>query len=987
VAVQADGKVLVAASLDIYRSGLVRLTSDGSVDPSFVPNYSGIEVITLQPDGRILIGGSLQTVDTRERAPAVVRLNPNGTKDETFVFTNVGMVKTIVLQPDGKILVYGNSLNDISSIGRLNANGSLDTTFLNLGGLRPPYVDVSAPIGVWPDGRILFYSWRLSANGAHDTTYNVRENYTVNAVIPLSNGKAILGGFFDTFGTLPRDSQRAIARINTDGSLDTSYRFPFTVNFGILRMAVQPDGRIVALTGADIVRIYEGQIISSPPLASAIYGTSFTYPIKATNSPTLFNATGLPPGLSVTQSSGVITGSPTQTGTFNVALTATGASGAVTGTLVISVTKRSQTITFSPVGTVTVGQAISLNATASSGLPVSFVVASGNATLTGATLTLRDNNPVVVRAVQSGNDSYEAATINQTISPGVLTQTITPPSVAQKKTTDSAFTVLATSSSGLPVTLEVASGPATIARNTVTLSGAPGTVVMRAVQAGNETFLPAPPITFSFAVRAEAPVVYFGAIGADGRTGDFAVYYTADLRRGTLLGSLATTGEVFAIDFAADATGGFMVTETTSIQSAPASVSVEDGPNRSALGVSRIFRGSLEGGVFSGTIDGLTLSATVSPPLGAASGLTGTYRATVLGAANGSVNVIVAANGRVYAVATTNGTARGAAGSLNANGGFTIPLGSTASLTGAITAETGSISGTITAASQPTANFLGLSSAISPNQRIVNLATRGFSGQDANVLIAGFVVSGSSPKPVLLRAIGPALSSFGITGVVSAPRLRLYRGTDVIAENNGWGTILSLTELQSATTRVGAFSLPAGSKDSALLVTLDPGSYTIQASDPSGSGIALCEIYDASPTATTDAQRLINLSTRGRVGSGDDALIGGFAITGNTPKQLLIRGIGNGLAGLGVTDAVPNTLLRIYQNSVLVLENDDWDATPDRGQLVLDGSRAVGAFPLVAGSKDAAVVTSLAPGAYTAVVSTNGASVGVGLLEIYEISR
>lgn len=133
--------------------------------------------------------------------------------------------------------------------------------------------------------------------------------------------------------------------------------------------------------------------------------------------------------------------------------------------------------------------------------------------------------------------------------------------------------------------------------------------------------------------------------------------------------------------------------------------------------------------------------------------------------------------------------------------------------------------------------------------RIVNLAARAQVGTGADVLIPGIVIQGSAPKTLLIRAVGPALSSFGVGGLLANPRLRLFRGEQMLQENDDWdlaGTASS--QIAAAATRAGAFALPAGSRDAALLVTLPPGSYTAQVSGADGgSGVALVEVYEVSP--------------------------------------------------------------------------------------------------------------------------------------------
>lgn len=262
--------------------------------------------------------------------------------------------------------------------------------------------------------------------------------------------------------------------------------------------------------------------------------------------------------------------------------------------------------------------------------------------------------------------------------------------------------------------------------------------------------------------------------------------------------------------------------------------------------------------------------------------------------------------------------------------------------------------------------------------RLVNLSTRATLGAGEDVLIAGFAIGGTAPTEVLIRAIGPTLSSFGIPDAAADPLLSVYnqRG-DLVAINDQWsqrGTALMAERFQAS----HAFPLAAASADAALTAVLPPGIYTAHATARDGGpGVGLIEVY-ASPTEGASGP-LVNLSTRVRVGTGDQVLIGGLSINGPAPKRLLIRAVGPGLISFGVTDALANPVLRLYRDSTLVAENDDWSAAT-----VAPVADAAGAFPLAAGSRDAALLITLDPGSYTGVVSGADGSTGVALIEVYE---
>ncbi len=274
--------------------------------------------------------------------------------------------------------------------------------------------------------------------------------------------------------------------------------------------------------------------------------------------------------------------------------------------------------------------------------------------------------------------------------------------------------------------------------------------------------------------------------------------------------------------------------------------------------------------------------------------------------------------------------------------------------------------------------------------QFVNLSSRlhTIDGNASRAFIAGFVVAGAGPKPILVRAVGPGLGQFGVGGALANPRLQIYAGDQLVAENDDWTDTVTM---RATCERVGAFQLGAGSRDAALIVTLAPGSYSAHVVASGGEGVALVEVYDAENTQP--ATQLINLSTRGFVDTGDSVLVAGFVVNGNTPKRVLVRGIGPALAGFGVSGALTDSTLKVFSGSTVVAQNDDWGtpeavvggAAPSPAADVAAAASATGAFNLPAGSKDAAIVVMLMPGAYSAVVSGANNSTGAGLVEVYEM--
>ena len=271
----------------------------------------------------------------------------------------------------------------------------------------------------------------------------------------------------------------------------------------------------------------------------------------------------------------------------------------------------------------------------------------------------------------------------------------------------------------------------------------------------------------------------------------------------------------------------------------------------------------------------------------------------------------------------------------------------------------------------------------SDSRQLMNVSARmrvgGGEGDASRSLIAGFVVGGSQPKRVLLRAIGPALSGFGVPGALTDPQLRLYSSAGaLVAENDNWAG----AETSAGAAAVGAFALAAGGRDAAVVVTLQPGAYTLVVSPNGGEGVALAEVYDADAGATLGGSSIRNLSTRGQIDGDASPLIAGFSVRGEGGRRVLIRGIGPALAQFGVGAVLGDPTLKIYQDGRLVAENDNWSTALAENTAA---AAASGAFALTSGSKDAAIVLTLAPGSYTAVVRGVGDTAGAGLVEVYDL--
>lgn len=285
-----------------------------------------------------------------------------------------------------------------------------------------------------------------------------------------------------------------------------------------------------------------------------------------------------------------------------------------------------------------------------------------------------------------------------------------------------------------------------------------------------------------------------------------------------------------------------------------------------------------------------------------------------------------------------------------------------------------------------------------PSQ-LVNLSVRQTLAA-GDSLTVGFVVRGNSPARLLVRGAGPSLASFGVTDAMRNPKIAL---TSVSASNNtvsvhndDW----SNAPLQGSTDRIktlptvmeAGFPFAAGSLDSALLVELQPGPYTmtVSGSSPTESGTVLAEIYDTKPSAITGGGHLINLSALGKV-TAASPLLAGFVVIGDpmlgASERLLLRVGGPALADFGVPNTLPDPRLDLVTPPGKNLgNNDNWTGEESfiDGRAVRMAVLNTGASPYKTGSRDAAAVVQIPPGTYTLVGrDTTGAS-GTALIEIFE---
>ena len=294
----------------------------------------------------------------------------------------------------------------------------------------------------------------------------------------------------------------------------------------------------------------------------------------------------------------------------------------------------------------------------------------------------------------------------------------------------------------------------------------------------------------------------------------------------------------------------------------------------------------------------------------------------------------------------------------------------------ATSTPTATASATVTATATPTAtaSATATATATATPAQPVNLSTRMRVGTGDNVGIGGFIISGQTPKHILIRAIGPSLQQFGVPNPLADPVLELYASDPTpFAVNNNWR--------DSQEGQIKATGIPpTNDLEAAIDTTLTPGNYTaIVRGNNGGTGVALIEVYDLNQSAG----KLANISTRALVGTGNDITIAGF-ILGNQDgaASIVIRGLGPSLTSSGIKDPLPNPALELRDgDGVLLATNNDWEDNPAQAAMLV----AAGLAP--SDSRESGIAVRLPPGTYTALLSGESNSTGIGLVEVYNLDR
>lgn len=952
------------------RPGLARLDASGRLDASFNPELPAdavVVTVALAPDGGVFAGGNFRASTATTPALSLIKLRDDGRIDPSFPAPamrgqdNIPFVNKIVALPDGGVFV-GGDFTEVSGSGRpifcrLRADGTVDGGYP----MFPFYADVwVSDVDVLPDGTVYVSGVHLTESGGHivrllpsgalDPNFKVGVRSSgidapmVNSLQVLADGRLLVAGNFDGVGGVPR---AYVARLFDDGAVDTS--FDPTPNGEVVAVLEDDTGRFwlgglfSAVNGqsragvARLGRNGDGPLLRLPPIAvDATAGSNVVLPSALFGADTVqwFRDGVAIPG--ATRSTlALAVASPADSGAYTVA--ASNAFGAVTSSaFTINVTDPR-------LGAVDL---VSHNREPfNTTLPLAFLADGGVLAFEGGTsprlrrygsdFRLTGTSPVT--GFRFARIDTAVADIQQRVylrglfeHPDGSTRQIVRlhPDGRHDTSFDARNVVL--HGKFLPQTDGGLLGIGDAGSFTRLLpNGAIDSAFSRR-QVAAFALQPDGRILYGIGRDLSLGPINLGRLHPDGTPDPSLIPPTVTVvGRNNVRWPVDSVEDIIVLpsgDIAVSVNGDFAFTSVLWLSPQGAHRATYTEPNVQQR-VFRFFAADAEGAVYA---SGVSPGAMRLPPGGPPQRIEDFF--SVVEAWNSPLHGAIVRTQLQFANETNRGVAR---------------IG---------THRPGPF-------------------------RFVNLSSRGTAGVGDSSLILGFVITGTAETPFLVRGVGPTLQSFGVAGAESDPAIELFRSGTLIAANDDW--TVGQDGVATLASQVGAFPLGTNSRDAALAPSLSGGAFTaVIRSRSQAAGVALGEIYLAGSGATA----LSNLSIRGHVAGAGSPLIGGLSIQGESPRWVLVRAVGPGLAPFGVESPLPNPVLRLVRDGVTVAQNEDWESGNEPA-LVEAAARKAGAFALPRGSTDAVVYALLPPGNYTAVVSDRENRTGPALLEVYIVTN
>ena len=919
----------------------------GTIDPTFSAGRGPLQVSpgtayggVLQNDGRIVVGGSFNGLDLAPSS-SVARFNSDGSLDTTFDSASIGIdpvttgyyTKPLAIQTDGKIIVGGSfeTFDGLHhSLLRLSSNGTLDNTFnpVLASGAEGVTPLVNAGI-VQPDGKLLISGGFVSVNGvSRPSLARLNSNGTLDTTfVPAAGGGPIALQSDGKILVAPPRSQIGVIRLNSDGSVDPGFHSDLTND--VRSILIQSDGKVIASEDVFFGEIFQTTRLNSDGSTDQSFAEATGFAVGIDGNDRVFLVATLSfPGFERLNVDG------TSDSTFQPCDTCGGLSVVEQPDHNLVVAGQFPDAPFGIRRLLVDGQ-----------IDPTFAVGTGLTSINDGSIDyaqLLPDGKVIVSGTFTHIDTLPRSYIARLNHDG---------------TPDPDFDAgnLLTGPSRL---LTQSDGKILVSDNV-----ADGLVRLETTGEIDATF------QFSgaaipFAVQRDGKLLVatgdsFVRLNSDG-TPDAS--FDPGLDAGTVVSQvfLQPDGKILIH-------GNF-----TSIHGVP------------RFGTARLNTdGSLDEsidlnvGIFGQLValqaDGKVLTADYVP-------IEGYFleRVNSDGTADETFNAVMGIPIPSVTALEQDGiylnlnqiTRLHIDGTVDSS--FTPTFSSDAFISQLLRQVDGQIiaTGSFTEVNGVAVNGIVRLSGVAP-EKLANISTRASVGTLDAVEIGGFIITGAADKSVVVRAIGPSLQVDGspLAGTLSNPRLELRDSTgQLITQNDDW------RDSQEAEIIASGLA-PLSDRESAIAAALAPGAYTAVVVGVDGeTGLALVEVYDNSPASDS---RLQNISTRGSVQSGDDVMIAGLILSGPESAPIVARAIGPSLAAFDITNPLSDPMIEVHdQSGAIIASNDDWKETQET-ELT-----AAGLAPT--NDKEAALLATLPPGPYTAIVRGTGGTTGIGLVEFYD---